>query len=164
MKKRFVVLALLLGALFVSVRTEARGSTEDVPKMIQTASGVLLDRSASEDQIRDALVRLLDAAVLTLPQSAPAADARSNLESARTEFKDHSVVSEKGRQHLILAYRALNAGKDFQFPEIHSIDEARDHAQKLVAASIASLKKGQGALACSLLLECVIMVVTPIPR
>jgi hypothetical protein len=164
MKKRFVVLAMLLGALFVPVRTEARSRTEDVGKMIQAASGVLFDRSASRDQIQGALIRLLDAAVLTLPQSEHAADARSNLEAARVELQHSSLLSEKVHQHLALAYRALNADKSFQFPEVHSMEEAKAHIQNLVAACVDSLNKGQAGLTSRLLVECVIMIVTPIPR
>jgi hypothetical protein len=164
MKKRFVVLALLVAALFLSVRTEARYLTEDIPKIIQTASSVLFDRSASTEQIQGALIRLRDAALLTLPQSEQAADARKKLEAARAELKDRSPFSEKGYQFLDQAYRALNAGKGFQFPDVHSIEEAKAQIQSLVAASVAGLKKGPGGPTSRLLLECVIMVVTPMPR
>jgi hypothetical protein len=164
MNRHFFVPALLLSAVFVSVGTEARDLTEDPAKMIQEASGVILDRAASDKQMQGALVRLLDAAILTLPQSVQTADATSNLEAARAEFKNHSVFSETGYRHLSQAYRALNAGKDFQFPSVHSMEEARTHIQKLVNASVDSLDKGQSGLASRLLLESIIMVITPISR
>jgi hypothetical protein len=164
MKMRFVFPFLLLVVAFVSVCAEARVRAEDIPKMIQEASAVLLDRSSSGEQIQSALIRLLDAAVLTLPQSGRVAEARSNLEAAKAELKGRSLFSEKGYQHLDLAYRALNAGKNFQFPEIHTIEEARTHIQALIAASIAGLKKGPEGPTSRLLLECIIMVVTPFPK
>ena len=164
MNRYLVVLALLFCAVFVPALTEARGLTEDVAKMIHEASGVILDGAASDQQIRDALVRLLDAAILTLPQSLKTADSMSNLEAARAEFKNHSVFSEIGYRHLSQAYRALNSGKDFQFPSIRSIEEARTHIQKLVTASVDNLDKGQSGLASRLLLESVMMVVTPVAR
>jgi hypothetical protein len=164
MKKCFVVLTLLASGLLLPGRTEAHCPAEDLPKMIQTASSVLFDSSASAEQIRDALVRLLDAALLTLPQSAQAADARKNLEAARTEMKNSSPLSDKVYGHLDQAYRALNAGKSFQFPDVHSIGEAKAHIKDLLAASVAGLKKGPEGPTSGLLLESVIMVVTPMPR
>ena len=164
MKNCFVVLTLLASALFLSGRSEARDLAEDLPKIIQTASSVLFDRSASTEQIQGALVHLLDAALLALPQSAQATDARKNLEAARTEMKDSSPLSDKAYRYLDQAYRALNAGKSFQFPEVHSIEEAKAHIKDLLAASVAGLKKGPEAPTSRLLLESVIMVVTPMPR
>lgn len=164
MKKCFVVFTLLASGLILSVRTEARCPAEDLPKIIQTASSVLFDSSASAEQIRGALDRLLDAALLILPQSAQAADARKNLEAARTEMKDSSPLSDKVHGYLDQAYRALNAGKSFQFPEVHSIEEARAHIKDLLAASVAGLKKGPEGPTSRLLLESVIMVVTPMER
>jgi hypothetical protein len=63
-----------------------------------------------------------------------------------------------------LAYRSLNAGKDFQFPEIHTIEEAKVHIRKLVAASLVGLKERQQEETSRRLLECVLMIVTPVAR
>jgi hypothetical protein len=164
MKRILVVPVLVVAALFMSGRAQAQSRAEDVQKMIEEASGVILDRAASDKQVQGALIRLLDAAVSTLPQSKQNTDAMSNLAAARTEFKDRSALSEKAYKHLTLAYRALSAGKDFQFPAVRSIEEARAHIQNLLAASVAGLKKGQPELTSRLLLESVIMVVTPISK
>jgi hypothetical protein len=164
MRKGLVVLALFLGAQCVCVRAESSERSKDVLEMIQAASKALLKDSPSEDEVRGALVRLLDAAILTLPQAERTAEARSNVEAARSELKDRSMLSEEGRQHLASAYRRLNAGKSFQLPEIHTIEEAKAHIKDLLAASIAGLKEGQEEVTSGMLLESVLMVVTPIPR
>ncbi len=164
MKRSLVVVGLLAGALLVSLRMEALSRTEDVGKMIKTASEMLLSPSPREAQIQSALIQLLDAALLTLPRSEHFADASSNLQAGRTEFKDHSMLSKKGYEHLAIAYRALNSGKSFQFPDVHSMEEVKASIQGRIAASIAGLNKGQGELTSRLLLECVIMVVTPISK
>lgn len=159
MKKQIVVLVLLSGALLVSVHIQARESTDDLRKMMRAASVVLLDRSASSEEVRGALVQLLDVAVLVLQPSELPADVRANLQSARLELKDGTVNLH---QRLDQSYRALSAGRGFKFPEVHSIEEARAHIQDLLAASIAGLNKDNGRTTSRLLLECIIMVVTPI--
>ncbi len=164
MKRLYTVATLLLGALLVAASAEARAGADDVRASIEAASTALLDASASRDQIVGALVRLLEAAVLTLPPSALGADAKPNLEAAISDLKERSDLGEKLHQHLALAYRALSGGKAFQFPDTHSIEEARAHIKSLAASSVVSLKKGQSGQTSRLLVECVIMVVTPISR
>ena len=164
MKTRLALTILLLGAFVICAGKEARGGAEDVQKMIRTASTVLLGGSASDDQMRGALTQLLDAAILTIPKSEHAAAVRSNLEAARSELIAGSFFSEEGHQQLALAYRALSGGKPFEFPDVHTIEAAKVHIEKLVASSVDSIKKGQEGLASRLLLECVIMVVTPMSR
>jgi len=164
MRKGFGVLAFCLCAQFGSVRAEAGDQNKNLQEVIQASFNVLLDGSPPEDQVRSALNRILDAIVLILPQKEQTRDARSDLEAAKLELKDGSLLSEKGGQHLALAYRRLNAGKDFQFPEIHTIEEAKAHISKLVASSLASLKEGREEETSRKLLECVLMVVTPIAR
>ncbi len=164
MKTHLAVTVLLLGTLGAYTGKDACGGTEDVGKMIQAASAALLERSASDARIRGALIQLLDAAILTLPKSEQAAEARSNLAAARAELKDNSYFSEKAHRHLALAYRALSSGKDFKFPDIHTIEDANIHIKNLLASSLDSLKKGQGGLASRSLVESVIMVVTPMSR
>ena len=164
MKKQFVIGVMYFGLLSANVLAKAGVGAEDVSKMIQQASAALLNPSSSGEQIQGALIRLLDAAAATLPKSARVSEVRSNLEAAKADLKGHSLFSEKGHQHLALAYRALNSGKDFQFPEIRSIEDAKVYAQKLVAASIAGIEKGPDSPTSRLLLECVLLVVTPIAR
>jgi len=167
MKQCLAVNAWLIGALLVSMPAGARDRGENAETMIKSASGVLFDRTSSQEQIRDALILLLDAALVTLPQTGSAADARSDLEAARGELKSVSIFSEKGYQRLSLAYRALNSGRSFQLPDrttVHSIDEAKAHIQKLLTGAVASLKYENAGQTSKLLVESVIMVVTPIPK
>jgi hypothetical protein len=96
MREGFGVLALCLCAQFVSVRAEAGDQDKSVQEMIQASFTVLLKDSPSEDEVRGALIRLLDAVVLILPQTEQVGDARSNLEAARLELKDRPLLSEKG--------------------------------------------------------------------
>ncbi len=164
MKKQLFIFVLLSCAVLVSGRMEARTFTEDVAKMIRESSVAMLDRAASEKQLQDALVRLLDAAILTMPPSANTAGSIPSLEAAKAEFINHSMLSETGYRHLSQAYRAMNAGKDFQFPPIRTVEEVRKHIQNLINTSIGSLNNGQSELSSRLLLESVIMVVTPVSR
>ncbi len=164
MKARVLVPVLLLATSFGFAGPDARDSTEEIQKKIQAASAALLEPTASEDEIRSALIQLLDAAVLTLPKSEHAADAKSNLEAARVELTAHALLSEKGYQHLALAYRALSGGNQFQFPDIHTIEEAKVRIRNLLATSVASLRKGQEGPTSRSLLECVIIVLTPMSR
>jgi hypothetical protein len=164
MNRNFVVAVMFLGILHVSAPVDARGGVEDIQKVIQEASVVLMDPSASSEKIQDALVRLLNSAVLLLPQRESAADVKSNLEAAVAELKVRSWLGEKARQHLSAAYRGLSSGKDFKFPEIHSIEEARTYLQNQLGAAASSVKKGEGSPAARLLLEGVIVVITPMPR
>lgn len=164
MRKGFGILAFCLCAQFGYVRAEAGDQDKDVQEVIQSSFNVLLDGSPSEDQVRGALNRILEAIVLILPQTEQSRDARSNLKAAILELKDGSLLSEKGGQRLAMAYRSLNAGKGFQFPEIQTIEEAKAHISKLVASSLASLREGRDEETSKKLLECVLMIVTPMAR
>ena len=162
MKKNLFLPASLFGALLFSWPIQAH--SQDLAKIIQTASGRLLDQSASTNQIQNALLQLLDAAVLALPKSEHSGNARSAMQAAREELSKNAVLSQKGYEHLSVAYRALNSGKDFQFPEVSSMEQAKAGIQERIAASVAGLKNAQAGLTSKLLLECLIMVLTPIPR
>ncbi|MFB0566942.1 MAG: hypothetical protein ACETWK_14850 [Candidatus Aminicenantaceae bacterium] len=166
MKNRLFVLFVALYMVLWFVRIEAFTKTEDIEKMIKTASGVLLDRSSSRDEIRDALLQLLDAAIITMPQTDYSDEAKAKIEVAKHEFSKKSFFSEKGHQYLSLAYRLMNNGKKYQLPEeeIYPIERAVEYCKKLVNSAIASLKEGPDGHTTMLLLELVIMVVTPIPR
>ncbi len=163
MKKLFAV-SMLLAFQLASAPAQGKEVADDVAKMIQDASRVLLDPAATGNQIQGALAGLLDAALLCLPRSDRSSEARSNLTAARNEVKDRSMFSASGMQHLSVAYRSLNAGKSFQFPEVRSIEEARIHIKNLIAASLVSINKKERETACRLLVESVIMVVTPMQK
>ena len=164
MKTHIVLHALLLSGLFASLRAEVHQSNEDLSHEIQAAAAVLQEDSAAEGQVQRALLRLLDVSILVLPKSEQAGDVRKSLEEARAEFKDHSPLSDDAYQHLARAYRVLNGGKDFQFPRADSFEEAGARIQDLLAAAIMSLKQNNEGPTCRLLLESVLMIITPIPK
>jgi hypothetical protein len=162
MKMNLAALALLLACL--PAAAPAQNSADDAAKLIEGAARVILDPAVAGDQIKGAIIQCLDAAILALPRSGQAAGPRSSLTAARMEMKERSIFSEKAMQQLSLAYRALNDGKNFQMPKLGSIENARIHIRELLANAVVELKKGKGETASRMVVESVLMTVTPMER
>ena len=157
-------LAFLLAAVPV-----LSGSQEDPEALINRARSVIQDPHFSRDAITNSLSDALGAALLILPETDYAADFRARIETVRKMFDDEVLFSDKGRQYLGLAYKMVNGGKSWQLPEEmktldanKGIERVTQICQGLLESALADLKAGQKEKAVRLLLEYVILVITPI--
>jgi predicted GNAT family N-acyltransferase len=92
------------------------------------------------------------------------------MDVAKDLFQKESMFNEKARQYLLLAYRQMTNGKKYESPK--ELDEfitpaehqekGRKYGQKLVESALAEIDAGKPGEAARLLLELVLMIVTPI--
>jgi hypothetical protein len=157
-------LALLLAAVPV-----ASVQREDAEALISRARSVVRNTHFSRDAITHSLADALQTALLILPETDYAEDFRARIETVRKMFDDEVLFSDKGRQYLGLAYEMVSDGKSWQVPEElktldakKGIERSLTICQGLLDSALAELKAGRNEKAVSLLLEYVILVVTPI--
>ena len=157
-------LAFLLAAVPV-----LSGSQEDPEALISRARAVIQDPHFSRDAITNSLADALGAALLILLETDYADDFRARIETVREMFEDEVLFSDKGRQYLGLAYQMVSGGKSWQIPEELKTHDAKkgielsvEICQNLLDSALAELKAGRNEKAVRLLLEYVILVITPI--
>jgi len=157
-------LAFLLAAIPVF-----GGSQEDPEVLINRARSVIQNPNFSCNAITNSLRDALGAALLILPETDYEEDFRARIETVRKMFDDEVLFSDKGRQYLGLAYKMVSGGKSWQIPEElktldprKGIERSREICQNLLDSALAELKAGRNEKAVSLLLEYVILVITPI--
>jgi len=93
------------------------GSSTDPETMINHARSVILGKDASRDAMLDALVEILDATLLVLPETGYKAEFQSRIEAVRKLLGDGALFSDKVRQYLALAYKLVTGGKAWQLPQ-----------------------------------------------
>jgi hypothetical protein len=161
----------LIGLIFLLAAVPLlSGSQEDPEALINRARSVIQDPHFSRDAITNSLSDALGAALLILPDTADyAADFKARIETVRKMFDNKELFSDKGRQYLGLAYQMVNGGKSWQLPEElkasdanRGIERASEICQSLLDSAQAELKAGQKEKAVRLLLEYVILVITPV--
>jgi hypothetical protein len=169
MKNRSILTFVVLG-LLISAPPVLWCSETEAASMIIHASSVIMAPSASHDAIKAALLEILDASLLILPNTDYSDEYKSRIEVAKTQFSEQSLFSDKGHQYLSLAYRLVTAGKRWQVPEELSVpfrerdimEQAKKLAQKLIDLALSELKGGRNEQSVRYILEFVLMVVTPI--
>ena len=106
-----------------------------------------------------------------LPHStAGAGVTRPEILCAKDLLQRDSIFNDKARQYLSFAYRMMTNGKKYETPkelEVFVIpteaqEKAQKYAKKLMDEALAALAKGNKGETARLLLEIVLMVVTPV--
>jgi len=146
------------------------GSSTDPETMINHARSVILGKDASRDAMLDALVEILDATLLVLPETGYAAEFRSRIEAVRKLLGDGALFSDKVRQYLALAYKLVTGGKAWQLPqelrgpyrEADIMEQARKVGGRLIDSALAERRAGRSEQSVRHLLEIVLMVITPV--
>jgi hypothetical protein len=119
------------------------------------------DESPSE-RFKKGFSHLIGAVITAAPKTAYPADFRTRMVKADQLFDKGGLFAPQAVKLLNESYRAINSGKDFEFPkDLKSIDDARAHLRKLMESSLKDLAAGQPDKAVKLLLECALTVVTP---
>ena len=168
MKNRMTTALIGLVFLLVAGTVPAR-SQEDPEALINRARSVIQEPHFSRDAITNSLSDALGAALLILPETDYSADFKSRIETVRKMFDDEVLFSDKGRQYLGLAYRMVSGGETWQIPEElktpdykKGIERSVKICRDLLDSALAEHQAGRGEKAARLLLEYVILVVTPI--
>jgi len=137
---------------------------------IGRAREVVLNPEVSRESVTSMLAEVLDASLLILPKTDYAEEFRSRVETVKKMFDDGALFEDKARQYIGLAYKLVSGGKSWQIPEElkaadgvkKGIEKATEICAKLLDSALAERKAGRNEEACRLLLEFVILVITPI--
>ena len=143
---------------------------QDPKARIVEASKVLVNTSPTKETLVNSLIQLLDV-VVTLSSTSPYRDEISQrIDVAKDLIKNESLFNDKARQYLSFVYRMITSGQKYQKPEeldefvtpAEAQEKALNYAKDLIAKSLSELETGHKENAAKLLLELVLMVVTPI--
>jgi hypothetical protein len=147
--------------------------SQDAKARIKEASGIFLgsaDASVTKEKILSALLELLDVTASMTHESQYNAEIKNRIDVAKDLFQKESIFNEKARQYLSLAFRMLTDGKKYEKPKeldefvtpAEAQEKARKYAIELVDKALACLDDGNELETAGLLLELVLMIVTPI--
>jgi hypothetical protein len=172
MIKKFSVYFISLG-LFCVFLSGAIVPKQDTKARIKEASGIFLgaaDPSVTPARVLKSILGLLDITAALTPESQYKADIQYRIDVAKDLFEKESMFNEKGRQYLALAYRQMTNGKKYERPKdldefvtpAEAQEKARKYGQKLVESALADIDAGKPGEAAKLLLELVLMIVTPL--
>lgn len=172
MKKRVWRLLITAALLFV-LPSEVMFGLQDPKARIKEASSVFLnaaDQSITKAKILDAVLELLDISVSLTQESQYGAEIKYRIDVAKDLLQKQSIFDDKARQYLSFAYRMMTNGKKFEKPKeleefitpAEAQEKAQKYAKKLVSEALTSLDEGNKGATAKLLLELVLMIVTPI--
>ena len=164
---------LIAAALLFVLPSETMFGSQDQKARIKEASSVFLNaagQSITKAKILDAVLELLDISVSLTQESQYGAEIKYRIDVANDLLQKQSIFDDKARQYLSFAYRMMTNGKKFEKPkeleEFITPAEAQEKAQrytkKLVSEALTSLDEGNKGATAKLLLELVLMIVTPI--
>lgn len=172
MKKEILVLLAVLG-MFFTFLSGVETAPEDTKARIIEATQTFLgppDPSITQAKIVSALHELLDIAASINPDFQYKDEIKYRIDIAKELLKEDSIFNEKARQYLSFAYRMMTDGKKYEKPAeldefvtpAEAQEKARKYAQKLVDEALVHLEEGNKEETARLLLELVLMIVTPI--
>jgi hypothetical protein len=172
MIKRIWIFLAVLG-MFLAFLAGAQTAPEDTKAKIIEATQTFFgppDPSITQEKIVDALHELLDIAASINPDSEYKDEIKYRIDVAKDLLKTNSLFDPKARQYLSFAYRMMTNGKKYEKPEdldefvtpAEAEEKARKYAKKLVDEAIGHLEDGNTEETARLLLELVLMIVTPI--
>ena len=164
---------LIVTALFFASSAGIMFGSPDTKARIKEASSILLssaDPSITKARILSALIELLDVTASLTQESQYNTEIKYRIDVAKDLLQKESIFDDKARQYLSFAYRMLANGKKYEKPkeleEFVTPGEAQEKARKLanelVDKALASLEEGHELETAKLLLELVLMIVTPI--
>jgi len=172
MKKRIWGL-LIAAALLFTLPSEIMIGSQDPKARIKEASSVFLqaaDQSITKAKILNALLELLDISVSLTRESQYGAEIKYRIDVAKDLLQKDSIFNDKARQYLSFAYRMMTNGKKFEKPKgleefvtpAEAQEKAQKYAKKLVDEALTCLDEGNKGVTAKLLLELVLMIVTPV--
>lgn len=164
---------LIVAALFLAFPDGIMFGSQNKRAKIKKASRIFLnpaDASITKAKIIGALVELLDVTASLAHESEYSTEIKYRIDVAKDLFQKESIFDDKARQYLSFAYRMLTDGRKYEKPkeldEFVTPEEAqekgRKYATELVDRALASLADGNELESAKLLLELVLMIVTPI--
>lgn len=160
----------IITAMLIASLSGSLVDLKDTKTRIIEASTALFDSSATKETIVNSLIQLLDVAVTLTSTSKYKDEIRHHIDVARNLIKNDSIFNEKARQYLSLAYRMITNGQKYQKPEeldefvtpSEAQEKAIKYARGLIEKALAELKSDRKEDTAKVLLELVLMIITPI--
>jgi hypothetical protein len=164
--------AITLGIIFFLLLT-GTSQAQDVKARIRSAAGLFLagvDPTVTSAQVLKSILDLLDITAGLTPDSQYKKDIQYRIDVARDLLQNVSMFDEKARQYLSFAYREMTDGKKYEKPKeldefvtpAEAQEKSRKYGQKLVDEALGQIDAGKPGEAARLILELVLMIVTPI--
>jgi hypothetical protein len=158
--RQFVFLFILFILVSASC-SRAVSNTEKIDARIKRAIDSWVDPK-SFDSCITGFKLLADAVILAAPETGLPAEFKENMSKARKLFNSSSVLNPEGLALLNDSYRMINSGKDFQMPaDLSTSDDTLKYAFQRAEKAREHLKQGQTRECVRVLLEIVIIYVTP---
>ncbi len=106
---------------------------------------------------------LVDAVIIAAPETGFPAEFKENMSKAKKLYNSSSVLNPDVFVLLNDSYRMINAGEDFQMPaDLSNPDDTLRYASQRAEMAREHLKQGQTRECVKILLEIVIIYVTPV--
>lgn len=169
MTSRRLIPLLMLGLGLAG--TSVLAGQETTPEaLIGRARAAVVTPEGSRVAITKALTEALDASLLILPKAEFAEEFKTRIAFVKSEIGRGELFSDKARQYLGLSYKLVSGGNAWQIPAelkdpgptAKGIERATEICVKLLDSALAERKAGRNGEAVRLLLEFVLLVITPI--
>jgi len=165
---------IIIAGMTVPDVTAGTLAQDDVRDRIISATNTLMGRPDSPptmETIVDAVRELLDLSAAVTPDNEYKAEIESRIAVAKDRIRDQSLFDDKARQYLSFAYRMMTEGRKWEMPQ--ELDEfvtpaelqakTLRYVERLIAQSLEALEDENTQDAARLLLEIVLMTITPHP-
>lgn len=173
MSANILCLMIITAITIPNVAASSLGQ-EGVKSRIISATNTVMGRQDSPptmETIVGAVLELLDLSAAVSPDNQYKKEIQSRIGVAKERIEDNSLFDDKARQYLSFAYRMMTQGTKYEMPK--ELDEfvtpaelqekTLRYVEGLVTQSIEALEGGDRQETARLLLEIVLMTVTPHP-
>ncbi len=169
MKSRLTVIFVGLAVLTTAVPA-LPGQQTGPEALIGQARAIALTPHFSRQEITQALIMVLDASLLVLPETSFSAEFKDRVGTVRKMFADGALFEDKARQYLGLAYKLVAGGQAWAVPEdlksAYRESEIMDRAKKICIAlldgALAEIRADRREEAVRNLISFAIFVITPV--
>jgi hypothetical protein len=169
-----VVHLIVLAGLTLPGVVATSAAQDDVRGRLVGATNALMGRGATPPNLEDferSIRDLMDLAAAITPDNQYKAEIQSRLAVARDRVRDYSLFDAKARQYVSFAYRMMTNGRRYETPaELSQFvtpaelqEKTLRHIDSLVTQSLRSVDAGHRQDAARILLEIVLLTMTPSP-
>jgi hypothetical protein len=147
---------------------------DDVRARIVSATNTLMghqDAPPTMETFVGSILELLEIAAAVTPDNQYKGEIQDRIAVAKDRIRDLSIFDDKARQYLSFAYRMMTEGRKYEMPqeldEFVTAAELQEktvrYVESVVTQSLQSLEVGDRQKTARLLLEIVLLTITPHP-
>lgn len=166
--------AMVLAGLMLAGVSATAVAQDDMRSRLVKATNTLMGRGPTPPDLGTfigTVQELMDLAASITPENQYKAEIQRLLAVARDRLRDNTLFDAKARQYVSFAYRMMTNGRRYEIPRDLSRfvtpaelqDKTMRHMDRLIAQSLRSLDSGDRPDAARILLELVLLTMTPSP-